>query len=516
MSTLTEARPTSVVAAPEPRRWAAVFALARVEARELLLQIPVLFFSLLYVGYLGWQVWTSDREGMNAFPVLQDADRATQMPPMLIAVAMLICANRAVLRSRRRGTDRHFDVLVMEPWRRTVAHALSVVPFAVAVALAVAGQFTWQALKPGAVGHGSYAELAVAPLSVLLLGVLGVLLARLIPSSFAVPLLALGGFVGTTLLTAGVGNPRWMRWLWPVASESQAEPLPSDLLGRPAAWHVLYLVGLTVLLLWLAVLAGGGRARLVKAVAVGSAALTLTGAVAQSAGDSPALREARVRASVTPEKDQTCIRHDRSTYCAFPEWTGRTEDWAGTVRRVQSLAGGAAGGTPLTVRQRVEARDYGLDQASTFDPSRTPGEVTVGTRWGGNRIPEFAVGVASVLVAGDEEAAGQLCDARTVVVMWLALGSAPDPMTSLKNVRLDDSVSGSAIVLAPTHPLSMSAQQTDVVREMLERPRYSITVKVKANWMELTSPKTSTARAAELLDVPVPQGKEEEEDECGA
>ncbi|MGP4046304.1 ABC transporter permease [Streptomyces sp. 2A115] len=515
MSTLTEARPTPVVSPTEPRRWAAVFALARFEARELLLQIPVLFFSLLYVGYLAWQAWTSDREGMNDFPVLQEADRATQMPPMLIAVALLISANRAVLRSRRRGTDRHFDVLVMEPWRRTVAHALSVVPFSFAVALAVTGQFTWQALKPGAIGHGSYAELAVAPLAVLLLGVLGVLLARLIPSSFAVPLLALGGFVGTTLLTAGLGNPRWMRWIWPVAAENESDPVPSDLIGRPATWHVLYLVGLTVLLLCLAVLISGGRARLVKAVAVGSAALTLTGAVAQSAGDPPALTAARVRASVTPEKDQTCVRHDRSTYCAFPEWTGRTEDWAGTVRRVQSLAGGAAGGTRLTVRQRIDVR-YGLDQVSTLEPSRTPGHVSVGTRWGGNRIPEFAVGVASVLVAGNEESGVEVCDARTVVVMWLALGTEPDPMTSLRNVRLDDSVSGSAVVLAPTNPFSMSAQQTDVVREMLERPRYSITAKVKAHWTELTSPKTSTARAAQLLDVPVPQDKEQDRDYgCG-
>ncbi|MEV0223401.1 ABC transporter permease [Streptomyces sp. NPDC050704] len=517
MSTLTEARPLPAVASAEPRRWAAVFALARFEARELLLQIPVLFFSLLYVGYLGWQVWTSDREGMNEFPVLHEADRATQTPPMLIAVAMLVCANRAVLRSRRRGTDRHFDVLVMEPWRRTVAHALSVVPFAVAVGLAVAGHFTWQALKPGAMGHGSFAELVVAPLAVLLLGVLGVLLARLIPSSFAVPLLALGAFVGTMLLASGLGDPLWLRWMWPVVAENESDPVPSDLIGRPAAWHVLYLVGLTVLLLCLAVLLSGGRARLVMAVAVGSAALTLTGAVAQSAGDSPALTAARVRASVTPEKDQTCIRHDRSTYCAFPEWTERTEDWAGAVRRVQSLAGGAAGGTRLTVRQRVEAR-YGPGTDSSFAPSRTPGQVTVGTNWGGNRIPEFAVGVASVLVAGDEEAGGEVCDARTVVVMWLALGTEPDPMASLRNVRLDDSVSGSAIALTPTHPLSMTAQQTDVVREMLERPRYSITAKVKAHWTELTSPKTSTARAAELLDVPVPKGKEEknEEDECGA
>jgi hypothetical protein len=267
------------------------------------------------------------------------------------------------------------------------------------------------------------------------------------------------------------------------------------------------------LVLCLAVLVSGGRARLFKAVAVGAAALTLTGAVAQSAGDSSALVAARVRASATPEKDQTCVRHGRSTYCAFPEWAGRTADWAETVRRAQSLAGGAAGGARLTVRQRVEAR-YGLGTDAAIDPSRTPGEVTVDTRWGGNRVSEFAVGVASVLVAGDERTAGEMCDARTVMVMWLALGNDPDPMGSLSELRLDDSVSGSAIVRSPTDPLAMTAQQTTVVRELLQRPRYSVIPKVKANWTELTSPKTSTARAAKLLDVPLPEG-EKGKDECG-
>ena len=66
------------------------------------------------------------------YPVLQDVDRDTQGMPVLVGLVVMLGVNRAVLRSHRRDTDRHFDVLVVEPWRRTVAHVLSVVP-AVAV-----------------------------------------------------------------------------------------------------------------------------------------------------------------------------------------------------------------------------------------------------------------------------------------------------------------------------------------------------------------------------------------------
>lgn len=183
----------------------------------------------------------------------------------------------------------------------------------------------------------------------------------------------------------------------------------------------------------------------------------------------------------------------------------QTADWAEVVQRVQSLAGGAAGGERLTVRQRVDARS-GLEGDSALDPSRTPGVVTVGTRWGGNRIPEFAVGVASVLVTGDENAAGEVCDARSVVIMWLALGSESHPLTALRHLRIDDSLVGSGVALAPTDPISMNAAQARVIKELLQKPRYSVIPKVKAHWTELTSPRTTTARVAELLGVPAGPG----------
>lgn len=500
---------TPPVVQSEPRRpWAAVFALARFEARDLLQYIPVLVTVLVYVGYTLWTL-LSEREGMDAFPALQDADRGTQNAPFLLGIALFVCINRAALRSRRRGTDRHFDVLVMEPWRRTVAHVLSAVPFAVFTAVVVLGEFTWLALRPGAVGQGSPAELAVGPLFVLLCGALGVLIARLVPTVFAAPVSVIGLFTLSVFISTGTGGAEWNRWLSPAVGENSSQTLPSDLIGRPAAWHALYLIGLVLLVALTAVLAGGGRAWPVKAGVAGALALTLTGAVAQSGGVSAELTAARERATVTPEKEQSCARQGTSTYCAFPEWTGRAGTWAGVVDRVQSLAGGTAAEEQLLVRQRVDAT-YGLTSDAALDPLTTPHQVTVGTRWGGNRVPEFAGAVASVLVAGTEEKAGELCDGRMVTVMWLAVGSAADPLTDLRNVRLGDSLSGSAVVLSPTSGLSMSAGQTSVVVDLLKRPRAEVTAAVKEHWGELTAPGVSTAEAARVLGVEVPKVGDDE------
>ncbi|MGX1369060.1 hypothetical protein RKD19_004419 [Streptomyces canus] len=498
---------SAAVPADDPRRaWAAVLALARFEARDLLRYISVLVTLVLYVGYTAWRLF-HQQDGMEAFPALQNADRDTQDGPLLLGIALFVCVNRCTLRSRRRGTDRQFDVLLMEPWRRTVAHVLSVVPFALVTALVVLAEFTRAALRAGAAGQGSPAELAVGPLYVLLCGALGVLLARLVPSTFAAPVGVIGLFVFGVFLSAGTDGGEWARWLPPVVGETSMNTvLPSDLVGRPAAWHALYLTGLILLLTLGAVLVSGGRTLSLKAGAAGALALTLAGAVGQSAGVSPELTAAREQASVSPQRDQSCVRHGGSTYCAFPEWTGRAGDWAGVVDRVQSLAGGTAARQPLLVRQRVEAR-YGLDGDSALEPLTTPHQVTVGTRWGGNRVPEFAVAVAYVLVTGDESKGGELCDGRVVTTMWLALGGASHPMTDLANVRLDDSVTGGASVLAPTSGFYMTAGQTDVVRELLRRPRGEATASVQRHWAELTRPGVSTARVARVLGTEVPKGE---------
>ncbi|NED77556.1 ABC transporter permease [Streptomyces sp. SID9944] len=510
MTTTVATPPEAVTPAAPPggARTRAILALALFEARELLQQVIVLVFFVVYTAAMLWQTFSghpgwhelTGQEGMADFPALQDADRATQTSSVLLGLAVFICANRAVLRSRRHDTDRHFGTLVMDPWRRTLAHALSVVPFALFTGLLVVVRFAWTALRPGAVGHGSVFELAVAPLTVLLCGAVGVLLARLVASGFAAPLLTAAAYVAALDFMVFT-DARWSRWLSPVVSEAGSDPIPSDLVGRPAAWHALYLTGLIALVLCAALLRSGGRTTAIKAVTVLALAATAAGIAGQSAGPSAALQAARAKVSEHPESVETCAVRGATRYCALPEWTGRAADWAKAVDRVRSLAPAAVAARPLTVRQRVEAR-HGLDSDPSYDPLTTPGAVTVGTRWGGNRVPEFSAGLASVLVAGDEKAGGEVCDGRVVTVMWLALGAAPDPLGDLRHVRLDDSTEGGAYVLTPTSGLMMSAGQTTVVKTLLQRPRTEVAAQFKAHWTELTRPGVSTVRAAELLHVP--------------
>ncbi len=507
-ATLTKDRPTTAAPAPAPRHGGlrAVLVLARFEARELLLQVPVFFFLGLYVATTAWQLVTSD-DGTDLYPALQDVDRGTQFGPPLLGVALLVCVNRATLRSHRHGTDGHFDVLPLEPWRRTLAHALSVVPYAAVVAVVVLAQFVRAALRPGAVGHGSPAELAAGPLAVLLLGALGVLLARLFRSTLVTVLVVVGGYVAFTSVAFRFEDAQWLDWLLPAVEGDGGDPIPSDLLGRPAAWHALYLAGLTLLLLGVAALySGGRRVWQLKALTGLALAATAAGIAGQSFGDSPELQAARRTATVAPQKMQSCTERGGSTYCAFPEWAGQRAEWAKVVADVQRFAGGTAAKEHLTVRQRVDAVHMPQGDAS-LEPFTTPGQVTVGTSWGGTRVREFAAGVASVLVAGNESAGGgDLCDARTVTITWLALAAEKDPIPAFRNLRVDDSATGPAVIQTPTNPFSLTAAQTDVVRQALQRPRFSVAVAVKAHWAELTSPKTSLARVADLLGVEAPKG----------
>ena len=167
--------------------------------------------------------------------------------------------------------------------------------------------------------------------------------------------------------------------------------------------------------------------------------------------------------------------------------------------------------TQSQVRQRIqEITDLTTDGALTTGSARDT--VTVGTQWGGNRVPEFAVGVARVLVTGDEAAALDLCDARGVTTMWLALAADATPEATFRRLRIDDSFTGPAAVLTPDGgSMGVSAQVTEVVRSLFRDPHDTIAARVKAHWAELTSSRTTAAEAARLLGVPVPQG----EDDCG-
>ncbi|MFJ3497175.1 ABC transporter permease [Streptomyces sp. NPDC086091] len=487
-----------------------VLALARFEARELLFQVPVLVFFLVLIAYTVVRIVTLD--GMDDFPVLHTTDREGQGAAFLPAIALLVCTNAAALRARRHHTLQQFDVLAMEPWRRTLAHALSAVPYGALTALVVGVGYGWEAVKPGAIGHGSFGELATGPLTVLLAGVTGVLLARLVPTPFAPILFVIGFYVLVLAVTSAThADSDRVGWLSPIrfSTDGGGDPVPSDLLGRPAGWHALYVLGLCALVTCAALLrAGGTRVRSVQAATALALAVTVTGAVGQFPRGTDALETARTTASRTPEKVQSCTDLRGSRYCSFPEWNGTRDAWAEVVDRLRTAAGGSAAHAPLTVRQRIDATG-GVEADAALPSSTVPGVVTVGTRWGGTRVPEFAVGAATVLVAGTEdEAAMTMCDVRPATIMWLVLSTDRDPLNTFGTVRLDDSVTGSGLVLTPTDGLSLSAEQTALVRALLDRPRAETTRQVKAHWSALTSARTPATEAAALLGVTLPKGVE--------
>ncbi|MFJ9708209.1 hypothetical protein [Streptomyces sp. NPDC101234] len=158
----------------------------------------------------------------------------------------------------------------------------------------------------------------------------------------------------------------------------------------------------------------------------------------------------------------------------------------------------------LTARLRGRC----ADQAVVDDAAHGTG--TVGTQWGGNRVPEFAVGVARVLVVGSERTAESMCDAGVVTTMWLAVATDPTPEATFRHLRIDDSLVGSAVVLTPDGgSMGGTAQQTQVVRELLREPHDTVAARVKSHWQELTSPDTTTAQAARLLGVKVPKGADD-------
>ncbi|MEW2358887.1 hypothetical protein [Spirillospora sp. NPDC029432] len=490
MSTLETERPTRT---PLPRSVTdrSVLALARAEARRLLLH-PLVAVAVL--GHLAVVLWPGGATGQD-FPVLQEVARETQLGPLLVGLATLLAVNGAVLRSRRHGTDAHFDVLVLPAWRRTIAHALSITPVVLIAALLVAGQFAREAVRPGAAGHVPIAELVTGPLLVALLGSLGVVLARLIRSVLAAPMAAIVIIAITFVIPVDSGP---LRWLVPLVADEGARPLPADLIGRPAAWHALYLAALAVLAVLAAVLAGGARTPAITATAAAALATTVAAAVLQAQGPSDALAAARDRATNDPSSMQVCEDAGPTTYCAFPEFEPWLAEWRKVAEGVRAL-------TPvqrkITVRQRVHAAD---GPSSLRDlPPAPRGEVTVGTAWDGTRRLEFAGSVARGLVLDDESDRGVKCDARGIVTMWLAISGIPDGEARYAEARTHITGGGGSI-LAPVNPIVLRDREYAAVKALLKKPKPEVTRTLKASWPELTSPKTTTDRAATLLGIPVP------------
>jgi len=514
VNTTTLTRPSpSHAGVPADRRHAAL-ALARVEGIRLL-RHPLTIAAVLFLAGIWVSGWFTNEA--NRYPILQDVDRDTELGMMLLlGGAALIASNLAVLRPHRTGTAALGDVLVLPQRLRTAAHLLALLPLGLLAAVLAVARVAVLAVAPAA-GRPNPYELATGPVTVLLLGALGVLFGRLSRSAIVAPLallVLLATLIVVPLLWPSPTAPA--RWLQPVVPEGDAAfvlPAPVHLMTRHAGPHLVYLIGLVGLVAVAALARGGARtARTAPAAAVGLA-VVLVGGILQAAPPSRSVLDARIAAEQRPSTQQTCRTLSQVTYCAFPDFTRWIPGWDAQVRGVLRWVPAARAQQPIAVRQRIVMQGNGspLVAGWTADDlaAGTPDAVTVDTRWGDSRSAARLAGfVAYRVVTGQRPGIGPLCGARRVTVSWLAGQASPASHTGLRllaeqqdgdgefGVFLQEAASGFGVLL-PRRELTMALA-------LLDRPADEVGARVLAAWDELTAPGTTTERAAEILGVPVP------------
>lgn len=517
----------------DPRR--AMLALARVEAVRAVRHPVTIAAALLFIGpwLYGWLSGDANR-----YPVLHDEDRGTTqfLVALLLGGAALVVGNLAVRRPQRHGTKDLYDVLVLPtPWR-IGAHLLAVLPVGLLAAALVGVRITVLALAPDAVGRPNPYELATGPAAVLLLGAVGVLLARLGDTMITALLAVLAyGVLTFWLGLLNMEGDLWPRWLLPVALEQDWSPMPADLLARPAAAHLGYLAGLVVLVVVAAAAHAGARGRRLVAAGVAGLLIATAAGAAQVRPVSDAVVADRIAATERPAERQTCERIDQVTYCAFPDFAPWVDSWDAVVRGVLRQVPAAEARRPFAVRQRVWAHGHPEGGSWASDSAErgaraeewraadraagTPNAITVGTTWGDGWSELGLAGLVAyeVMTRKGAGADGVVCGARGVLLGWLVGQATPATATGLRMV--DASSTGGVQFSEPSYRsgVSVSDREMTVALHLLRRPADEVAAVVQRSWAELTAADTTTERLGEIFGVAVPsQLPEAERSVCSA
>jgi hypothetical protein len=521
------------VDAAAPRR--AALALARVETVRML-RHPVTVVATLFLVVTWVSSWLL--LGTSRYPVLQDLDRDSAIGMMiLLGGAALVVGNLAVLRTHRDGTAGLSQVLILPDPARTVAHLLATVPLAGFGAVLIVARMVVLGVWTPAAGHPDPYELAVGPVSVLLLGALGVLLGRLTRSAVVAPL-ALLVMLADIVALEPLTNGGQTMWLAPQGGPAPAMPVPVSLLGRPAGAHLAYLVGVAGLLAVVAVLRAGGRGVRLAVAGLVALACTVAGGAAQLSAPDRAVVADRAAAVTHPSRYQTCREFDRVTYCTFAGFSPWVPAWNTVVQGVLAQVPATARTERLTVRQRVvilafreESNENSENSAAAGSgpggllaawraddvAAGTPGAVGVPTQWGDSRSAASLAGrVAYRLITGrpgeaQAEEQGELsgataCGGAGVLVVWLAGQAGSQARAGLDDLVEDgDGQGGVAFDENELFPsVSVPGPEVEVATRALARPHADIAARVQRSWATLTTPSTTAAQAAEILGVPAP------------
>jgi hypothetical protein len=501
-----------------------MLALAAVESGRLLRHPAVLAATALSA----WMLW---RWGKDTAPVLHHADIATQVPLAPLAGAALLASNLAVLRPHRDGAVDLYGATRLSLARRTLAHLLAVLPLVALGGILVVADLAWLAGMPGSTGAPHTAEAATGPALIALGGCLGVLLGRFWRSVALAPLVLVALAVGSlTLAELHVGGHDQRPWTWLGAALRPVtiDPPPAALLGRPATWHLIYLLGIAVALAALALWRSQAQARVppraqaaAAAVLVAALAATTGAAVAQTRPTSAALAARRLAAVRNPAAELVCQRRGPAVYCVFPGFEPQISLWEPVVRAVVAAVPpeAAARALPVTVAHRAgvhrlideEALPDGSEDSALSGPLVAP----VGTAWGRDgpvhmlAQARLAASVAARLIAPTrargEEPAWSPCTSQAAVALWLAGQASPHAAEGIRQAVTDPYAD---IVVIP-HDVVPDDPQWGVragrfALDLLDRPRDQVAQALWRDWDLLTSPTTTLERLGEVLGVRPP------------
>jgi hypothetical protein len=505
-----------------------MLALTAVESGRLLRHPAVLAATAVSV----WLLW---RRGMGTAPVLHYADIATQIPLAALAGAAMLATNLAVLRSYRDGAVDLYGATRLSLARRTLSHLLSLLPLVALGGILVVADLVWLAGMPGSVGTPNLAEAATGPALIALGGCLGVLLGLLVRSVALAPLvlvaLASGSLTLAQLQVGGQDQRPWT-WLGTLLRAPPFDPPPADLLGRPATWHLVYLLGIAVtvaaLALWRSQTQGRAprRAQVAAAVALVAALAATTGAaVVQTRPTSPTLAAQRLAVVTNPSTELVCQQRDPAVYCVFPGFEPQIALWEPTVWAVVAAVppAAAARGLPVTVAHRVGLHRL-IDEDVLNAVGGTPASSSVrpvapvGTAWGRDG-PDLVLGqarlaasVAARLVApasGDgEESQWSPCSAQAVVALWLGGQASPQAAEGIRqavNWAADNQFEDFAIPhdVEPDDPF-WGVRAGRFALALLDRPHDQIAETLWRNWDLATAPDTTIERLGEVLGIQPP------------
>lgn len=509
--------------------WRVVAPLSRAENRALL-RHPAFLAGAALTPLMLWAAMGTDQRWWHRSPSI-----ALALVPL--GWLTIVATNLLTLRSRRAGADELLAAApTPQPVRTNAFLSTAVVAVAVASVFAVAAVVYSDATVDNAIGTPRLSELAAGVLVVAGSVTVGVAVARWLPHlGFGVIAVFAVTFLQTPV--ADPASPVWdapdahpARWLGFLAGPL-SEGVP-ELEVRPSGWHLVYLAGLIVLMVGVA-LARDGFAVQVRVILATAIVLAVGAGWAQTRPPTEAQVASMTSYLTEPREHQTCTSDALTTYCAYREQRDRMDDWAERVASVRALLPAEVARRDLEVTARVPTRistpacspqpfskALHPEVAQRVDPEEIwpdDGQVHPGTNrfpCGGREVGEFftamqigswAVGLPPNPPGSDVRcsAAGQ---ARAVVALWLGATGIDSAERTLRDV-LDEHGRGPITFASWSDPPMLGAvfhaEDLLLALALLDLPTDEVRSVVQAEWPTWTEASTPSSAIAEAFGLEV-------------